>query len=208
MTWTAERQTIPARGPASARLREGQELRVINSHGSQVVDTWAFIATDPREHMSMEHSRVATGRLIPQPGDVLVSNLRKPMLEIIEDSSGGPHDTFCAACDPARYRSLGHDGHHDNCDDNLHAELQRLGLETAAREIRTPCPLNLFQNVPPRPDGRMIIEPPRARQGGWIALRACCDVVVVFSACSMDLADTNGAERRTTEAHFEVGPTP
>ena len=49
--------TIPARRGKAAQMRRGQEITVVNTHGSQVVDTWAFNAADLTEWMSMEHSR-------------------------------------------------------------------------------------------------------------------------------------------------------
>ena len=46
---------IPARRGAAVSLQAGQSLRVVNTHGGQVVDLWAFLAGSP-EHMSMPHS--------------------------------------------------------------------------------------------------------------------------------------------------------
>ena len=43
---TVSRLTIPARRGKAIRLRQGQHARVINTHGQQVVDTWAFHSTD------------------------------------------------------------------------------------------------------------------------------------------------------------------
>ena len=54
---------IPARQGKALRLRQGQKARVVNTKGQQVVDTWAFNAADLNEFMSMEHSRVAMGRI-------------------------------------------------------------------------------------------------------------------------------------------------
>ena len=49
--------TIPARRGKAAQMRQGQKITVVNTHGSQVVDTWAFNTADLTEWMSMEHSR-------------------------------------------------------------------------------------------------------------------------------------------------------
>ena len=49
--------TIPARHGMAARMRRSQLLRVGNTHGDQVVDTWAFNPDNLSEFMSMEHSR-------------------------------------------------------------------------------------------------------------------------------------------------------
>ena len=59
--------TIPARRGKAAYVAAGQTIRVINTHGEQVVDTWAFNRHDMTEFMSMEHSRATLQRLIPRP---------------------------------------------------------------------------------------------------------------------------------------------
>ena len=130
---------IPARKGRAVRLRKGQRIRVINTKGQQVVDTWAFNAEDMREFMSMEHSRVEIGRIIPAAGDALVTNRRRPILTLVEDTSGGVHDTLFAACDRWRYEIFGCAEYHDNCTDNLAAGLAELGLAPP----ETPAPLNL-----------------------------------------------------------------
>src|SRR5437879_2077762 len=135
---------IPARQGKATRLRKGQKIKVINTRGQQVIDAWAFCAEDLREFMSMEHARVAIGRIIPKVGDTLVTNRRRPILTLIEDTSGGIHDTLIAACDRWRYELLGHQGYHDNCTDNLAAAMKALGL--AAPE--PPAHLNRSTNIP------------------------------------------------------------
>jgi uncharacterized protein len=191
---------IPARRGKAARLRQGQTVRVVNTTGTQVVDTWAFNAADLGEPMSMEHSRVAIGRLVPQPGDALVTNRRRPILTLVEDNSGGVHDTLFAACDRWRYELLGCTEYHDNCTDNLVAALAGLGL--AAPEV--PAPLNLFMNIAIVAGGRVEVRPPVATPGSRVGLRAEMDCVVAFSACPQDLLPVNGVAMTPTHAHFDI----
>ena len=155
------RQTIPARRGAAARVPAGRHVRVINTHGTQVVDTWAFAASDPAEWMSMEASRAAFLRLTPAVGDTFLTNQRRPILTLVEDTAGGAHDTLIACCDAPRYGLLGVQGHHDNCRDNLHAALGGLGISIPA----TPAPLNLFMNIPWTTDGRLEWAEPVDRLG-------------------------------------------
>ena len=145
-----ERQTIPARGGRAVRLGAGESLRLINTHGTQVVDTWAFNADDMAECMSMEHSRVAIGGVFPRPGDTMVTNKRRPILTLVEDTSPGIHDTLIAACDRWRYILLGAGDDHDNCEDNLHNALAALDLEAP----KTPSPWNMVDEHP-RGRGRL-----------------------------------------------------
>ena len=191
---------IPVRKGKAARVRKGQTVNVINTNGQQVVDTWAFNADDPREFMSMEHSRVSISGIIPKIGSVFVTNKRRPILTVVEDTSGGIHDTLIAACDRYRYEGLGCAGYHDNCTDNLAAGLAELGLTPP----ETPSPLNLFMNIPVIDGNAIEFRPPVSTRGSYIALRAELDCVVAFSACPQDIIPINGTAMRPTEAHFEI----
>lgn len=194
------RQTIPARKGKAAFAAAGQKIKVINTHGEQVVDTWAFAREDAREFMSMEHTRATLVKLTPAVGDDLFSNRRRPMLALLEDTSPGVHDTLMAACDRYRYALLGCTEYHDNCTDNLAAAMQALGLE--APEV--PSPLNLFMNIPWTADGALAFEPPLTRPGDYVVFEARMDVVIAFSACPQDILPINGKAGRPTEAHFEI----
>ncbi len=191
---------IPARAGVAARVARGQTLRIINTHGSQVLDTWAFNAEDPGEYMSMEHTRASCKKLKPGIGEAFVTNHRRSILTLLSDSSPGVHDTLIAACDPYRYLLLGHAGHHDNCTENLHAALSSIGLKSAV----TPCPLNLFMNTPADADGAIRWLAPVSRPGEAVELRAEIDCVVVFSACPMDLLPINGEQCLPRDAHYAI----
>jgi hypothetical protein len=191
---------IPARRGKAARMRPGETVRVINTKGQQVVDTWAFNAEDLLEFMSMEHSRVSLGGIIPKIGSVFVTNRRRPILNVVEDNSGGIHDTLIAACDRYRYEGLGCIGYHDNCTDNLAAALAELGLTPP----EVPAPLNLFMNIPVIDGNAIEFRPPVSTPGSYVALRAEIDCVIAFSACPQDMVPINGTAMRPTEAHFEI----
>ena len=94
---TPVRVTIPARYARAAFVKRGRKVRVINTHGTQVVDCWAFNAQHTAEFMSMEHCRVSFERYRPRRGDTMVTNLRRPILKILHDTANGAHDTLLAA---------------------------------------------------------------------------------------------------------------
>lgn len=194
-----DRWTIPARKGKAAYLRRGERLRLINTHGQQVVDTWAFNRQDMTEFMSMEHTHTQLSKILPTTGDTLFSNRRRPILTFVEDTSGGLHDTLIAACDRWRYEVLGVKGHHDNCADNLRGALAELSL--APPEI--PAPLNMFMNVPVR-GGAIAFEPSLAASASYVVLRAEMDVVMAFSSCPQDIIPINGPGCTPKEAHFEI----
>ena len=197
----SQRFTIPARKGIAAFVECGQSVKVINTHGSQVVDTWAFSRHDHHEFMSMEHTRSTLGKMIPAPGDPFHSNRRRPILTLAEDTSPGIHDTLCAACDIYRYMGLGCTTYHDNCTDNLAACLYELQVTPP----ETPGPLNLFMNIPwSGPNGELAFEPPVTKPGDYVTLRAEMDLIIAFSACPQDMMPINGVDAVPTEAHFEV----
>lgn len=198
----AGRETIPARGGRALRLAAGESVAVINTHGTQVVDTWAFVTGDMDEWMSMEHSRVESGALLPPLGAPFVTNRRRAILTRVADTSPGVHDTLMAACDRQRYARLGCEGHHDNCADNMVAALAALGIAAA----HVPSPLNLFMNIPVHADGGLDAAAPLGAPGEEVVLRAEIDCVAVFSACPQDMTPINGPARQPTEAHLRRIP--
>ncbi|MGH6894369.1 MAG: DUF1989 domain-containing protein [Dongiaceae bacterium] len=192
--------TIPARWGRAQRLGKGQSIRIVNTHGNQVVDTRCFSAEDRGEFMSMEHMRPTLGRLWPRKGDALHSNRRRPIPTMVEDTSPGRHDTIIAACDDYRYGLLGCKDYHDDCTDNLKAAMRQIDLE--APEV--PSPLNLWMNIPVAPDGAASWGEPLSKPGDFVVLRAEMDCIVAMSACPQDILPINGKACMPTEAHYQV----
>ena len=154
---------------------------------------WAFVQTNISEYLSTEHTRSCLQKLIPSVGDVLYSNQRRELLAITEDTSPGLHDMLLSACDQRRYELLGHVGYHKNCADNLQDALKRAGHQL--QEI--PSPFNIFQNVTVDADGGLQISPPLVKADQSITLRTELPVVIVMSVCPMDIALTNGPDKRS-----------
>lgn len=194
----SELVTIPARHGKAARLAQGQSIRIVNTHGNQVVDTWAFNAADLQEFMSMEHARAYIDRIRPRVGDPIASNHRRPILTLTEDTSPGAHDTLIAACDIWRYQGLGCREYHRNCTDNLREAMAELGLAPP----ECPSPLNLWMNIPVVENDGIQWLPPASKPGDYVVLRAEIDCIVAMSACPQDMIPINGFN--PVEAHFIV----
>ena len=195
-------RTLPARSGTACLINAGQRIRIINTHGQQVVDTWAFSAADPTEYMAMDATRVFNLRMTPRVGDALITNRRREILVLDEDTSPGRHDTMMAACDRWRYHLLGFEGIHDNCSDNLASAMAELGIVVT----HTPSPLNLFMNIPWNDSGDLRFDPPLSRPGNHVVLRARINCIVAMSACPQDMVPVNGESGQPTEAHFEIIP--
>ncbi len=196
------RLTVNAGRGLALRLAAGDRLRVINLPGSQVVDTWAFVDGTSPEHLSMEHCREVLQRIVFEPGDILVTNRYRSVLEIVADTSPGGHDTLIAACSRQMYIRAGAGADHANCADNLAAALDDHGLAFAF----TPAPWNLFMLAPVR-DGRTIdYVRPTSRPGDAVELAALTDCLMVFSACPDDVYPTNGGDGRPCDVAIEHQP--
>ena len=189
---------IPARRGAATHLRKGQKVKIINTHGSQVVDFWAFNANNPGEFMSMEHCRVWLGRYRPKLGDALITNQRRNILKFLEDTSPGVHDTMMAACDRFRYEQLGCHEYHDNCTDNLWEALAAVRF----KPTETPCPFNLWQNTPVDSTGGIEQLRTVSERGDFVLFKALMDTVLCFSACPQDIVQINSG--RPKNAHYQI----
>jgi uncharacterized protein YcgI (DUF1989 family) len=193
---------IPARQAVAVRVAAGHGFRVVDIEGAQVVDLFAFVDGDVREYASAEHTRVFVKRLFPKPGEPFVTNRRRPILLLEEDSSPGVHDMLCAACDPTRYALLGHKGWHPSCQENLERRMAELGYTG----VEIPQPINLFMNVSREPDDMLTLAPAVSSAGDSVTLRALLPCIVVASACPMDLNVINGAAGPTDVAIEVMDP--
>jgi hypothetical protein len=119
---------VPARAGKAVRLSEGWSVKLVNTVGSQVVDTWAFNAHDLAEHMSMEHTRVMLGRS-PKVGRSLYSNRRRPLPD---DGTLAGRARRGDRRGPVRYRMLGLD-QHASC-------AETWWRRSGAAEGASPCP--------------------------------------------------------------------
>lgn len=174
---------VPGGEGRAALVGEGQCFRIIDVAGGQVGDVFVFTAADAGDFASASHTRVAIRKLFPRPGDPILTNRRRPILSVIEDTSPGRHDMLYAACDPARYASLGAAASHRSCAGNLAEVLHGRGVEM----VTVPQPLNVFMDVRVEPDGRLVSAPASTRPGDYIAFRAAQDCLVVLSSCPMDI---------------------
>lgn len=193
---------IPARKAVALTLRAGQELKVVNTHGKQVVDFWAFNPQDPNDFLSMVHTRTVLRKVALAKGDKVYSTRRKSMLVLAEDTTKGVHDIIWSACDTERYRMQGVQGYHDNCTDNMHQALKKTFPDFHIADDWVPDPLNLFMNVAIDHRGELTIKPPTSEKGQYVMLQAQTDLIVVMSSCPQDIDPVNAGE--PTDCEYTV----
>jgi uncharacterized protein YcgI (DUF1989 family) len=196
----ALRLIVPGGYGRSIDVAKGQFIGVRDIEGGQCGDFWAIDAADFDHYLSPPHTWVHLGRIQPRVGDELVTNRREPILTILADDVGW-HDMLAPACDKQRYeRYYGVTGHR-NCHDNfLEAVSKR---EWGKRQV--PQPFNLFMNTFVEPDGTMLIRDPISKSGDIILMMAQMSLIVVVSACPMDLNPVGG--QGITDLEIIVGDT-
>lgn len=179
---------VVAGGHADAVIVEdGDLLEVIDIEGQQVCDLIAFASTDRREWLSISHTRASTLRLNLALGDVLQSNWRRPMLEVLSDDVG-MHDLITQMCDERRYRFDYNVEGHRSCRSNFTEVLAPWGIQ----EWEMPDPVNLFQNAPIHADRTFGNLVPTSVPGDSIVFRVMMPSIVSGSACPQDLNPCNG----------------
>jgi len=181
------RQVRPGQAHA-VEVKTGQLVQITDVRGKQVADCVAFANPDRDEFLSVAATRSVHGNVMLSVGTTLVSNRRRPMFELIEDTVGR-HDTLFAACDPPRYEALGQPDH-ASCRTALAEALRPFGVE----EARLPDPINWFMNVAIRQRGELEIREPLSEANDYVLLRALVDATVAVSACPQDLNATNGGQ--------------
>lgn len=178
---------IPPYEGRSTFLKKGEELIIIDLEGKQVGDFVCFNHADPAEYVSPVHMRASLSSIRIKKGDLLYSNRRRPLMQLVEDTVG-VHDIFFPACDYYRYKIDFGKENHPNCHDNLASALQEYHISPAI----IPDPINLFMNNVLDDQGDYLIEEPLSKPGDYVILKALDDVVIACTTCSQDMAPVNG----------------
>jgi len=182
----------------------GENFRIIDVEGAQIGDLFLISAADRMEYCSPAITRASQGdHWFPRVGEAFLSTRRRPMATFVEDATPGQHDMSFAPCDAGSYREWGLPDGHPNCRDNFCSSARALNIQIEA----IPDPINLFQNTPSHPDGRITIDPNPTKAGDYVVLRAEMDLLVLLAACSVDLTLdgvlVNGG--RSTPLRVEIG---
>ncbi len=159
---------------------------MVDLEGAQVVDFFAERAGNPDEFVSPGVTIDCNESLRLQIGDLIYSNLYRPMFEILADDVG-EHDLLHPCCRPEMYDFFYRNGsEHPNCFDNINRSLGE------NRPIIRP--INLFMHTAVAPDGRIEVRKPISRPGDRIVLRARMDVRLGIATCSVSESDCNGGK--------------
>ncbi len=183
----SEEILVPAGYARAFEVRKGGRFTVTDVEGGQIGDLVAFNADDLSEKLSPSHTRLGLHSIKFKMGDALRTNLRRPMMEIVEDTVG-THDMLIPACDEQRYLVDYGVEDHRSCVANFEEVLIPWDLTRA----QIPDPLNIFENSAVGSGGELVHLPVVSKAGDHITFRALMNLVCAVSACPMDLNITGG----------------
>lgn len=184
---TTERVVQPGQACA-IEMEAGQSIDIVDVQGKQVADLVAFSLADMEsERLSPTHTRSSLGRLKLKAADTLLTNFRRPILELVHDDVG-VHDMAFAMCDPERYLLDYGLADHPSCREAMSRVLAPYKVVTH----RIPDPVNVFQNSTIDIDGIIETKEPMSRAGDRASFVALMDALVVVSACPQDQNPCNG----------------
>lgn len=175
------RQRIETGGNWGGRLAAGERLEIVDLEGRQGVDFLCYSAADPQERYHAPNTIKKAGRIALNKGDVLYSDIARPLMRLIEDTVGD-HDTIGGCCSGPSNELLYGVANCPGCRENLLEALAPFGLDR--RDI-VPN-VNFFCDVPVREGYAFeagVFRPSRSAAGGRVALRAEMDVICVLSNC-------------------------
>lgn len=178
--------TIPACSGKKIDVKQGQSITVIDINGGQVVDFFAEITGNNREFLSTGVTIDCNESLRLHVGDIVYTNLYRPMMEVLTDDVG-EHDLLHPCCRSEMYHFFYQNGDgHPNCHDNINGALEEY------RAIITP--INLFMHTKIHADGRILVEAPLSKAGDKIVLKALKDITLGIAACSVSESKCNSGK--------------
>jgi urea carboxylase-associated protein 2 len=172
-------EVVAAGGSTSKVLARGTHLRIEDSDGDGCVGILLHRAGQTAERLNIADTVKVQWQAYPSAGSILLSDLGRVMMSIVEDSSGR-HDAFCGTSNRltngGRYGDGEADGPSPNGRDRFAVALIKQGMDR--RDVAPN--LNLFKGVTVADDGTITLDPVPARPGTHVVLRAEMDVVVTL----------------------------
>jgi uncharacterized protein len=159
--------TVLANEARAIQVRRGQLLRIEAGSPGVVASLFGF-TEDPSVHLSVHHTRVFSNSYVLGKGMRLVTNRRRPLMVLGQDSVGH-HDLLL----PASPQVL----------DALKACAAEVGLSPD----KWPDPINLFMNVELDQCGGLHPKPPRTQAGDHVTSRVLIDTTFIVCACPTDV---------------------
>jgi uncharacterized protein YcgI (DUF1989 family) len=176
---------VPAGHGHAFVVSKGARFRIVDLHGEQVVDLFAWVY-DPLlslttlEKMSTAYTRYHLRGVTPTIGEHLYSNADRKLLRVVADTVR-VHDMTFMACFPSMYSKTGH----RSCAQNVFEVMRKYGIGDI---LELPEPFNCFQNTP----NYSLKAMGSSKPGDYIEFEALEGLVVAVSCCPYEVDGFNG----------------
>jgi uncharacterized protein YcgI (DUF1989 family) len=169
------------------RVKANQLIKIIDLEGKQTGDLFAVTSSDPSEYFSAGVTIDCNSNIYLKEKDFLYSNKYNKLLQIEEDLVG-THDLIHPTCSQRMYETqYSVDKPHPSCHQNLHDSLEEFGI--AYNNLNTV--FNFFMNTRIGADGKIIYNKTLSTPGSFIILRACTDLIIAITSCSVTQSEIN-----------------
>jgi uncharacterized protein YcgI (DUF1989 family) len=169
------------------RVKANQLIKIIDLEGKQTGDLFAMTSSDPSEYFSAGVTIDCNSNIYLKEKDFLYSNKYNKLIQIEEDLVG-THDLIHPTCSQRMYETqYGIDKAHPSCHQNLHDSLEEFGI--AYNNLNTV--FNFFMNTRIGADGKIIYNKTLSEPGSFITLRACTDLIIAITSCSVTQSEIN-----------------
>jgi uncharacterized protein len=168
---------VPGGWYATLALKRGEALRLVDVEGTGACAFLAWSADDPSERLNHADTVKVQWTTRLARGRILLSDMGRALVSIVEDTTGGAHDPLTGTSNAAStFRKYGA-GAFRNGRDNLVVAAAKLGL---SRRDLGPA-ITFFAPVSVRENGTFRWDPAAKRPGGFVDLRAEMDLLVALS---------------------------
>jgi urea carboxylase-associated protein 1 len=173
-------EVVAAGDGALITVPAGGELRIVDLHGNQAVDTLLYDAHDVRNRYSAFDTVREQRAVYLTTGSRLLST-RLDELAVISADTCGRHDTVGGAC--AQESNVIRYGEHTRHQHACRQTFLRYGAAAGIGQRELGHNINFFMNVPVAPDGGLHFADGLSAPGKYVQLRASRDVLVLISNC-------------------------
>ncbi len=173
------RETIPGGWYWTTRLNRGEALRIVNTGGASCVSLLAWSSADTSERLNHADTIKVQWAAALRKGRIILSDMGRVLFSIVEDTTGGAHDTLVGGSTAATNEARYHAATLRNTRDNFILAAGKLGLDR--RDVH-PC-ISFFAPVSVEDGGRFVWNDGRRSVGDFIDLRAEMDLLVALSNC-------------------------
>lgn len=173
------REAIPGGWYWATRLNRGDALRIVNTSGTSCVSLLAWSSADTSERLNHADTIKVQWAATLRKGRVILSDMGRVLFSIVEDTTGGAHDTLMGGSTAATNEARYHTTTLRNTRDNFILAAGKLGLNR--RDVHPS--ISFFAPVSVEDGGRFVWSDARRGAGDFIDLRAEMDLLVALSNC-------------------------